>query len=140
MPQFVCDSFRVELLQAVHNFNAGTGDTFKLALYEEGAPVGSGTTVYSATGESVGAGYTAGGLVLSNISPVSIGGVGVASFADANFGVVTLTYRYALLYNSTKNNRAVAVFDFGSQRSVVGSTLILQMPPLNPTNAIVRVN
>lgn len=140
MPQFVCDSFRVELLQAVHNFTAVTGDTFKLALYEEGAPVGSGTTAYDPTGESVGAGYTAGGLVLSNISPVSIGGVGVASFADANFGVVTLTYRYALLYNSTKDNRAVAVFDFGSPRSVLGSLLILQMPPLNPTNAIVRVN
>lgn len=135
-----CNSFKVELLQAVHDFTATTGDTFKMALYASTASLSAVTTVYTTTDEVVGAGYTAGGIALTSVTPTLVGGVGIADFADANFGVVTLTYRYALIYNSSKANRAVAYFDLGSDRTLSGGNLTIQMPVPNATNAIIRVN
>lgn len=135
-----CNSFKVELLQAVHDFTATTGDTFKMALYAPTASLSASTTVYTTSDEVVGAGYSAGGIALTSVTPTLVGGVGVGDFADANFGVVTLTYRYALIYNSTKANRAVAYFDVGSSRTLSGGNLTIQMPVPNATNAIIRVN
>lgn len=140
MAQYACDSFRVELLQAVHDFTATTGDTFKMALYGVTATLSTATTVYTTVGETSGAGYVAGGVALTNVTPVDVSGVAVADFNDANFGTVTLSYRYALIYNSSKANRAVAVVDFGSERTVSGGNLTIAMPPPTPTNAIIRVS
>lgn len=134
-----CNSFKVELLQAVHDFTATTGDTFKMALYTDAATLSASTTVYSATNEASGAGYVAGGVALTSVTPTLSDEVAVADFADAAFGTVTLTYRYALIYNSTKANRAVAFFDFGSSRTVSGGDLTIAMPVPNATNAIIRV-
>lgn len=135
-----CNSFKVELLQAVHDFTVTTGDTFKMALYASTANLSAATTVYTTSDEVVGAGYTAGGIALTSVTPTLNGGVAVGDFADANFGVVTLTYRYALIYNSSKANRAVAYFDLGSDRTLSGGNLTIQMPVPNATNAIIRVN
>jgi hypothetical protein len=134
-----CNSFRVELLRAVHDFTAGTGDTFKLALYTSSLIFNASITNYTAVGESSGVGYTAGGVTLTSVTPVLDGSTAVVDFSDANFGTVLISYRYALLYNSTKANRAVAVFDFGATRVISGGDLIITMPPATATNAIVRV-
>lgn len=139
MAQTACNSFKVELLQALHNFTAGTGDTFKMALYTEDATLSANTTAYTTAQEVVGTGYTAGGIALTSVTPVLDSGVGVGDFADADFGTASLTYRFALIYNSSKANRAVAVIDFGSSRTVSSGNLTVAMPVPNATNAIIRV-
>lgn len=140
MAQYACDSFKVELLQAVHDFTATTGDTFKMALYGTSAVLSSATTAYTTVGETAGPGYVAGGVALTSVTPVLTDGVAIADFANAAFGTVTLSYRFALIYNSSKANRAVAYIDFGSERTVSGGDLTIAMPPPTPTNAIIRVS
>jgi hypothetical protein len=140
MSQVVCNSFKVELFRAIHDFTASTGDTFKVALYTSASTIGAATTVYTATNEAVGTGYTAGGAALTSVTPTLNGNTCVVDFADVTISTVTLTYRKALIYNSTKANRAVAVFDFGSDRVISGGNLILQMPLPDPSSAILRAN
>ena len=140
MSQVVCNSFKVELFRAIHDFTASTGDTFKVALYTSASTIGAATTVYTATNEAVGTGYTAGGAALTSVTPTLNGNTCVVDFADVTISTVTLTYRKALIYNSTKANRAVAVFDFGSDRVISGGNLIIQMPLPDPSSAILRAN
>lgn len=140
MSQVVCNSFKVELFRAIHDFTASTGDTFKVALYTSASTIGAATTVYTATNEAVGTGYTAGGATLTSVTPTLNGNTCVVDFADVTISTVTLTYRKALIYNSTKANRAVAVFDFGSDRVISGGNLIIQMPVPDPSSAILRAN
>jgi hypothetical protein len=140
MSQVVCNSFKVELFRAIHDFTASTGDTFKVALYTSASTIGAATTVYTATNEAVGTGYTAGGAALTSVTPTLNGNTCVVDFADVTISTVTLTYRKALIYNSTKANRAVAVFDFGSDRVISGGNLIIQMPVPDPSSAILRAN
>ena len=140
MSQVVCNSFKVELFRAIHDFTASTGDTFKVALYTSASTIGAATTVYTATNEAVGTGYTAGGATLASVTPTLSGITAIVDFADVTISTVTLTYRKALIYNSTKANRAVAVFDFGSDRVISGGNLIIQMPVPDPSSAILRAN
>jgi hypothetical protein len=140
MSQVVCNSFKVELFKAIHDFSASTGDTFKIALYTSASTIGAATTVYTTTNEAVGTGYTAGGATLTSVTPSLDGNTVVMDFADVTISTVTLTYRRALIYNSTKANRAVAVFDFGSDRVISGGNLIIQMPIPDASSAILRAN
>jgi len=140
MSQVVCNSFKVELFRAIHDFTASTGDTFKIALYTSASTIGAATTVYTATNEAVGTGYTAGGAALASVTPTLSGITAIVDFADVTISTVTLTYRKALIYNSTKANRAVAAFDFGSDRVISGGNLIIQMPVPDPSSAILRAN
>ena len=140
MSQVVCNSFKVELFKAIHDFTASTGDTFKIALYTSASTIGAATTVYTTTNEAVGTGYTAGGATLTSVTPSLDGNTVVMDFADVTISTVTLTYRRALIYNSTKANRAVAVFDFGSDRVISGGNLIIQMPIPDASSAILRAN
>lgn len=140
MSQVVCNSFKVELFRAIHDFTASTGDTFKIALYTSASTIGAATTVYTATNEAVGTGYTAGGAALASVTPTLSGITAIVDFADVTISTVTLTYRKALIYNSTKANRAVAAFDFGSDRVISGGNLIIQMPLPDPSSAILRAN
>jgi hypothetical protein len=140
MSQVVCNSFKVEVFRAIHDFTASTGDTFKIALYTSASTIGAATTVYTTTNEAVGTGYTAGGANLTSVTPILIGNTMVIDFADVTISTVTLTYRKALIYNSTKANRAVAAFDFGSDRVISGGNLIIQMPTPDPSSAILRAN
>jgi hypothetical protein len=138
MSQVVCNSFKVEIFRAIHDFTTSTGDTFKIALYTSASTIGAATTVYTATNEAVGTGYTAGGATLTSVTPALSGATAIVDFADVTISTVTLTYRKALIYNSTKANRAVAVFDFGSDRVISGGNLIIQMPTPDPSSAILR--
>ena len=140
MSQVVCNSFKVELFKAIHDFTASTGDTFKIALYTSASTISASTTAYTTTNEAVGTGYTAGGATLTSVTPVLDGITVVVDFADVTINTVTLTYRKALIYNSTKANRAVAVFDFGSDRVISGGNLIIQMPTPNASSAILRAS
>ena len=139
-------SFKVELLQAVHNFGPTLPDTFNIALYTGAAAIDATTTVYTLTGEVVGAGYTAGGntLVIST-SPTSgnnAASVPTAyiSFAAITWPSATFTARGALIYNASQGNKSVAVLDFGADKTVANNTFQIVFPTADASSAIVRIS
>lgn len=134
--QTVCTSFKVQLLSGIHDFSS---NTIKLALFQSTADLGASTTVYSSTGESSGTGYTAGGANLTVIDPVSTGTTAIVDFSDLTFSTVSLTARGALVYNSTKGNKAICVLDFGSDRIRVAADLVVTFPSADAVNAIIRI-
>lgn len=138
--QSLCTSFKVDLLAGTMDFTAGTGDTFKMALYTSSATLGPTTTAYSATNEISGTGYTAGGntLVVSQ-SPTSGGTTAFISFSNTTWTNASFTCRGALIYNSSQSNKAVAVFDFGSDKTVVAGTFTVSFPVADATNAVIRI-
>ena len=138
--QALCTSFKVEILQGIHDFTTSTGDVFKLALYTSSANLDATTTAYSATNEVGNSGtYTAGGGSLTNVTPTSSGTTAFLDFADISFTSATITARGALIYNSSKSNRAVAVLDFGSDKISTTGTFTVQFPVADASNAIVRI-
>lgn len=133
-------SFKVEILEAIHNFTNGTGDTFKIALYTNAATLDATTTAYSTTNEVVGTGYTAGGNTLTSVTPTSSGTTAFTDFADTTWTNATITARGALIYNASKANRAVAVLDFGADKTSTAGNFTVQMPAATATDAIVRIS
>jgi len=134
-----CKSFYTELGQALHNITVG-GDVFKLALYTSSATLNSDTTVYGATNEVSGTGYTAGGDALTNVNPTQSNGKGLYDFEDLTFSALTVTgIAGGLIYNSTNGNRAVAVLNFGASYSPSAQDLLITMPSQTSTTAIIRI-
>jgi hypothetical protein len=137
---FMCTSFKSELLQAVHNFTNGTGDTFKLALYTNSASFTAATTAYTATNEVAGTGYTAGGGTLTNVTPTSSGTTAFADFADLTFSTATITARGAMIYNDTAaGNPSVVILDFGADKTSTAGDFTIVFPAADATNAIIRI-
>lgn len=138
--QSLCTSFKVDLLSGTQNFVVSTGNTFKMALYTSSATLGATTTAYTTSNEISGTGYTAGGntLVVST-SPTSSGTTAFLSFTDTSWTSATFTCRGALIYNSTNSNKAVAVFDFGSDKQVIGGTFTITFPTADSTSAVIRI-
>jgi hypothetical protein len=138
--QAVANSFKGELLTGTHNFTAGSGNVFKLALYTSAATLNSATTVYTSTNEVANTGqYVTGGGVLTNISPVVSSGVAFIDFADISFTGVTLTAAGCLIYNTSATNKAVCVLDFGGDKSATSGTFTIQFPADTFTSAIIRI-
>ena len=137
--QTMCTSFKAEVAQALHNFTTGTGNVFKLALYVATADLGADTTVYTATGEASGTNYTAGGIVLTNITPTTSGTTGYWSFQTATFTNVTLTCAGALIYNSTNQDRAVCVLNFGGTIVKTTQNLVITFPAAGETSSVLRI-
>jgi hypothetical protein len=138
--QTMCTSFKAEVAQGLHNFTAGSGDIFYIALYVATANLGADTTVYTSTGEASGTNYTAGGIALTNITPLAANGTGYWSFDDATFSNVTLTCAGALIYNSTNGNRAVCVLNFGQTITKTSSDLVITFPPMGATDSVLRIS
>jgi len=138
--QTICTSFKAEVAQGLHNFTTGTGNVFKLALYVATANIGADTTTYTSSGEASGTNYTAGGIALTNITPLSSGTTGYWSFENATFTNVTLTCAGALIYNSTNQDRAVCVLNFGSTITKNASNLIITFPPMGATDSVLRIS
>ena len=144
--QTATTSFKVELLQAVHNFGPTTPNTFKIALYTGAANIDATTTVYTTTNEVVGTGYTAGGntLVIST-SPTSANNsanipTAFISFSNTSWTSASFTCRGALIYNSTQGNKSVAILDFGSDKTVSNDTFLITFPTSDANSAIVRIS
>ena len=139
--QAMCTSFKVELLDGVHNFDTG-GDTFKIALYTSSATLGASTTAYTTSNEvsSSGTNYTAGGntLTVSQV-PTSTGTTAFLDFADTTWSSATITARGALIYNSSQSNKAVAVLDFGSDKTSTNGDFTIIFPTADASNAIIRI-
>jgi VCBS repeat-containing protein len=145
--QAMCTSFKKELMTATHNF-ATNGNSFKLALYAIGsggkssttATLGAASTVYVTTGEVASSGtYVTGGLALTKVAPTSSGTTAFTDFGDRSFTTATITARGALIYNDTNGNKAVAVLDFGSNKTSTSGTFTVQFPAADATNAIIRI-
>jgi hypothetical protein len=144
--QAVANSFKKELLEGEHKFQVGaSGDTFKLALYTSAATLNSSTTVYpgDSTGNQVpdSGQYTQGGgtLVKPNPSTSVASGVAIVTFSDLSFTGVTLTARGALIYNTSSSNKAVAVLNFGADKTATSGTFTIQFPAFTTSAAILRI-
>ena len=138
---FMCTSFKQEILQGVHDFTASTGNTFKLALYTNSASFTAATTAYTATNEVGNSGtYAAGGGTLTNITPTTSGTTAFTDFDDLSFTSATITARGALIYNDTAaGDPAVVVLDFGSDKTSTAGTFTIQFPTADASNAIIRI-
>lgn len=140
--QALCTSFKVQLLKGTQNFNTGTTKVYKIALYTSAATLGASTTTYSGTTNQVanGGGYTTGGntLVVTQV-PTSSGTTAFIDFADTTWPASTITARGALIYNST-DDTAVAVLDFGSDKTSTASNFTIIFPIADANNAIIRIN
>jgi len=138
---FMCTSFKQELLTATHNFTASTGDTFKLALYTNSASFTAATTAYTATNEVANSGsYAAGGGALTNVTPTSSGTTGFADFADLTFTSTTITARGAMIYNDTAaGNPSVVILDFGADKTSSGGDFQIVFPTADASTAIIRI-
>ncbi|NBT48759.1 MAG: hypothetical protein EBT07_13245 [Actinobacteria bacterium] len=137
--QAMCTSFKVELLTATHNFTASTGDVFKIALYTSSASLDATTTAYTTSNEVVGTGYTAGGNTLINVTPTSSGTTALTDFADTTWSTATITARGAMIYNSSKSNKAVCILDFGSDKTSTAGNFTIVFPVADASNAIIRI-
>lgn len=120
----LCNSFKKEILEGVHD----STDTYKLALFDSNANLSAATTAYSTSGESSGTGYTAGGVTLTGFTTGLSGSTAFLTFSDASFENSTITSRGCMIYNSSKSNKALAVFNFGQNVSSVNGTFTVDFP------------
>lgn len=138
---FMCTSFKKELLQGVHDFTASTGDSFKLALYTNSASFTAATTAYTASNEVGASGsYSAGGGTLTNVTPTTSGTTAFTDFDDITFTSATITARGALIYNDTAGgDPSVVVLDFGSDKTSTAGDFQIVFPTADASNAIIRI-
>ena len=138
---FMCTSFKQEILQGVHNFTASTGNTFKIALYTNSASFTAATTAYTASNEVGNSGtYAAGGGTLTNVTPTTSGTTAFTDFDDITFTSATITARGALIYNDTAaGDPAVVVLDFGSDKTSTAGDFQIVFPTADASNAIIRI-
>jgi len=146
--QAMATSFKVEILDGVHNFGSGVvrastaADVFKLALYTSSATLSAATTVYSSADEvsSSGTNYPAGGLTLTiSQAPTFTTTTAWLDFDDLTFASATLTANGALIYNATQGNKAVAVLAFGGDKTSTAGNFTIQFPSPTSTTAILRI-
>ncbi len=137
--QTLTTSFKQQLLTATHDFTPSTGDAFKIALYLPTASIGADTTVYTSDGEVSGTNYSAGGVALTTTTPASSGTTAYVSFDAVTFTNLTvLNIAGALIYNSTKGNKSVAVLNFGASKSMSSQNFVVTFPTAAATTAIIR--
>ena len=143
----ICSSFKQELLMGIHDLSS---DDLKIALFEENASLNRGTTEYTDEEEVSGSGYTAGGAALATVlgfpklnesdeGAIPAGTIAIVDFDDTLFSSVTVEARYALIYNSSKDNRAIAVIDFAQTLIPDGGDFAIQWPLATASKAIIRI-
>ena len=139
----ICNSFKVEILKAVHDFTASSGNTFNLALYTSSASLGAGTTAYSSSNEitnTSGSAYSAKGKALTSVTPVLDSSTAVCDFSDVSWTSASFTANGCLIFNdSATGDPAVCAVAFGSDKTVSSGTFTIQFPAADASNAIVRI-
>jgi hypothetical protein len=129
-------SFKRQLLLGEHDLDT---DVLKIALYTSSADLGADTTVYTTTAETSGTGYTAGGNTLTNVTVLSGSGIAYVDFDNPTWAGASFTARGALIYNSSKSNKAMFVLDFGTNQTAVNENFVIDLPANNPTFAIIKL-
>ena len=136
----IANSFKGQILRAIHNFSAAGGNTFKLALYQTDATLGASTTSFTTAQQVSSAGYTSGGKALVNSGVLVTGAVAFTNFSNVSFTGVTLTAQGALIYNDTAaGDPAVCVLDFGGPKTATAGTFTVQFPAFQTDSAIIRI-
>ena len=138
--QAMCTSFKQALLDGEMDFSSDTSQVFKIALYTSSATLGAATTVYSTSNEVTGSGYTAGGNTLTVVAPTTSGTTAFLDFNDTTWTTATITARGALIYKADGvTDPAVAVLDFGSDKTSTAGDFTIQFPTADASNAIIRI-
>ena len=139
----ICNSFKTEILTAVHNFTASTGNTFNLALYTSDATINKSTTAYSATNEitnTSGSAYSAKGNALTSVTPVLSTDTAVCDFADTSWTSASFTANGCLIFNDTATgDPACCAIAFGGDKTVSSGTFTIQFPTADSSDAIIRI-
>jgi len=137
---FLCTSFKVEVLKGVHTFTAAS-DVFKLALYTNSATLNAATTAYTSSNEVTGTNYTAKGQFVTTVTPVAIGTTALVDMADEIFSNVTISsVRGALIYNeAVSGDPSVCVLDFGADKGASSGDFTIVFPAADASNAIIRI-
>ena len=132
--QGMCSSFKQESWLGIHDLDT---DVLKMALYTASADLSQATTVYTPTGETSGSGYISGGIPLTNVQVLLSGTTAYVTFDNPVWSGASFVCRGALIYNSSEANRAIAVLDFGSDKTASG-TFTVQLPAATATTALLR--
>ena len=139
----VCNTFKTEVLTAVHNFTASSGNTFNLALYTSSASLGASTTAYSSSNEitnTSGSAYSAKGKALTSVTPVLDSSTAVCDFSDISWTSASFTANGCLIFNdSASGDEAVCAIAFGGDKTVSSGTFTIQFPAADASNAILRI-
>jgi len=137
---FLCTSFKKELMTATHNFTAAS-DQFKLALYTNSASFNAATTAYTSSNEVTGTNYTAKENFLTSVTPTTSGTTALTDFADEVFSNVTISsVRGALIYNeAATSDPSVCVLDFGADKGASSGDFTIVFPTADASNAIIRI-
>ena len=137
---FLCTSFKKELMTATHNFTAAS-DQFKLALYTDDATLNAATTAYTSSNEVTGTNYTAKGQFLTSVTPTTSGTTALTDFADEVFSNVTISsVRGALIYNeAATSDPSVCVLDFGADKGASAGDFTIVFPTADASSAIIRI-
>ncbi len=141
--QAIANAFKKQLLEGDQNFSSSSGDKFKLALYTSSATLNSATTAFTASNEVANTGtYASGGGALAGQNTSIASGVAIVDFADLSFTGVTLTARGAMIYNTSSavTNAAVAILDFGADKTATSGTFTIQFPAFTTAAAILRIS
>jgi hypothetical protein len=138
---FLCTSFKKELMEAKHNFLASGGNTFNIAMYTNSASFTAATTAYTSTNEISGTNYTAKGQALGNVNPTTSSTTAFTDFADEVFSNVTISaVRGALIFNDTASgDPTVCVLDFGADKAASSGDFTIVFPTADASNAIIRI-
>ena len=137
---FMCTSFKVELMTATHNFTNSTGNTFNIAMYDNSASFTAATTAYTATNEVSGVAYVAKGNALVNVTPTSTSTTAFTDFGDSTWSSSTITARGAMIFNdSAGGDPSVVILDFGSDKSSSSGDFTIVFPTGDSTSAIIRI-
>ena len=137
---FMCTSFKKELMEAKHNFLNSGGNTFRLALYTNSSSFTAATTAYTSSNEVSGTNYVAKGNSLTRVDPTTSGTTALTDFADTTWSSATITARGALLYNaSASGDPTCLVLDFGADKVSTAGDFTVQFPAADASNAIIRI-
>ena len=139
----ICNSFKTEILKAVHNFTASSGNTFNLALYTSSATLNKSTTAYSSSNEisnSSGSAYSAKGKALTSVTPVLSTDTAVCDFADISWTSASFTANGCLIFiDSASGDPAVCAIAFGGDKTATSGTFTIQFPTADASDAIIRI-
>ena len=139
----ICTSFKVEILKAVHNFTATSGNTFNIALYDSSASLGASTTAYTTSEEitnTSGSAYSAKGKALTSVTPVASSTTAVCDFSDISWTSASFTARGCMIFNdSASGDPSVCCIDFGGDKTATNGTFTIQFPTADSSDAIIRI-
>ncbi len=137
---FMCTSFKKELMEAKHNFLNSGGNTFRMALYDDDSSFTAATTAYTSTDEISGTNYTAKGESLTRVDPTTSSTTAYTDFADVSWSTATFSAMGAMIFNdSASGDPSVVILDFGALKTATAGTFTVAFPAADASNAIIRI-